>query len=126
MQDDAYGKAKAAPTPGRTPSAGTWSPAPHRSSPRTPGPYPSTPRPGWRSDLEIGAYVGVPIRDADGTLYGTICGLDPDGSPERLDEHEPLLRLFATLLGQILKSEHLRAEPPTGRPRWRGPRSTTS
>jgi len=65
---------------------------------------------GVAQDLSIGAYVGVPIRNADGTLYGTICGLDPERAPEHLDEHEPLLRLFATLLGQILKSEHLRSE----------------
>jgi diguanylate cyclase len=61
-------------------------------------------------ELSIGTYVGVPIPGADGTLYGTICGIDPHRSSERLHEHEPLLRLFATLLGQILLSEHLRAE----------------
>ena len=60
--------------------------------------------------LTIGTYVGVPIPGADGALFGTICGIDPNRSSERLYEHEPLLRLFATLLGQILKSEHLRAE----------------
>lgn len=65
---------------------------------------------GVTKDVSIGAYVGVPIRNADGTLYGTICGLDPRKAPEDLGEHEPLLRLFATLLGQILKSEHLRSE----------------
>ena len=61
-------------------------------------------------ELPIGTFVGVPIPGADGTLYGTICGVDPHRSSERLHEHEPLLRLFATLLGQILRSEHLRAE----------------
>src|SRR3954453_12358910 len=65
---------------------------------------------GAAQDLSIGAYVGVPIRNADGTLYGTICGLDPERAPEHLAEPEPLLRLFATLLGQIRKSEHLRSE----------------
>ena len=60
--------------------------------------------------MPIGTYVGVPIRGADGALYGTICGIDPHRSSERLHEHAPLLRLFATLLGQILHAEHLRAE----------------
>lgn len=60
--------------------------------------------------VPIGTFVGVPIPGADGTLYGTICGLDPVRSSERLHEHEPLLRLFATLLGQNLKSENLRVE----------------
>ena len=60
--------------------------------------------------VPIGTFVGVPIAGADGALYGTICGLDPVRSSERLHEHEPLMHLFATLLGQILTSEHLRAE----------------
>jgi diguanylate cyclase len=61
-------------------------------------------------DMPIGAYVGVPIRGADGTLYGTICGLDPRVASQRLTERAPLLHLFATLLGQILQAENLRAE----------------
>jgi diguanylate cyclase len=60
--------------------------------------------------MTVGAYAGVPIRGADGTLYGTICGLDPQVASERLTEQAPLLHLFATLLGQILQAEHLRAE----------------
>ena len=61
-------------------------------------------------DMAIGAYVGVPIRGADGTLYGTICGLDPRVASQTLTERAPLLHLFATLLGQILQAENLRAE----------------
>ncbi|HEX8518902.1 MAG TPA: diguanylate cyclase, partial [Pseudonocardia sp.] len=61
-------------------------------------------------ELEIGAYIGVPIRNGDGSLYGTICGLDPQIAAESLRDHAPLLGLFATLLGQILHAENLQAE----------------
>jgi len=60
--------------------------------------------------LTVGAYAGVPIRGADGALYGTICGLDPRVASQDLVEQAPLLYLFASLLGQILQAEHLRAE----------------
>ena len=29
----------------------------------------------------VGAYVGVPVCDGDGSLYGTLCGLDPEVQP---------------------------------------------
>jgi diguanylate cyclase len=58
----------------------------------------------------IGAYVGVPIRAGDGRLYGTICGLDPQIAARSLVDHAPLLRLCASLLGQILHGEQLRSD----------------
>lgn len=57
--------------------------------------------------MTIGAYVGVPIRAADGSLFGTVCGLDPSAQSSQLLEHAPLLRLLADLLGQILRAEKL-------------------
>ncbi len=60
-------------------------------------------------EQRIGTYLGVPIRGADDTLFGTICGIDPRRSSERLHDHAPLLHLCAALLGQILRGEHLRA-----------------
>jgi diguanylate cyclase len=65
---------------------------------------------GANLDLTIGAYAGVPIRGADGSLYGTICGLDPRVASPLLTEQAPLLHLFASLLGRILQAENLRAE----------------
>jgi diguanylate cyclase len=61
-------------------------------------------------DIEIGAYVGVPIRDSDGSLFGTLCGLDPVVQDDDLLEQAPLLHLLATLLGQVLQAERWRAE----------------
>jgi diguanylate cyclase (GGDEF)-like protein len=58
----------------------------------------------------IGAYVGVPIRGADGGVFGSLCGLDPHRQPGTLLDHAPLLELCATLLSQILLAEHVRLE----------------
>lgn len=58
--------------------------------------------------MEIGAYVGMPIRDADGTIFGTICGLSPHRQPERLHSYQPLLTMLADLLEQSLHTDHLR------------------
>jgi diguanylate cyclase len=60
-------------------------------------------------DITIGAYVGVPIHDGDGTLFGTLCGLDPVVQDDDLLQRAPLLHLLATLLGQILHAGRLRA-----------------
>ncbi|QJY45856.1 EAL domain-containing protein [Pseudonocardia broussonetiae] len=61
---------------------------------------------------EIGAYVGVPIRDVDGSVFGMICGLDPRPYPDpgQLHAHRPLLDVLAELLEQILHADHLRVE----------------
>ena len=58
----------------------------------------------------VGAYIGVPIRGADGGVFGSLCGLDPHPQPGSLLDHAPLLELCATLLSQILLAEHLRLE----------------
>jgi PAS domain S-box-containing protein len=58
--------------------------------------------------MPIGAYVGVPIRAANGALFGTICGLDPEvGSAEMLARASGL-RLLADLLGRVLEASSLR------------------
>ncbi|GAA3232390.1 hypothetical protein GCM10017691_26960 [Pseudonocardia petroleophila] len=54
--------------------------------------------------MSIGAYAGVPIRDDDGELFGTLCGFDPEVRGEDLLRHGPLLRLMAGLLG---RTEHV-------------------
>ncbi len=60
--------------------------------------------------LPIGSYVGIPIRAGDGTVFGTICGLDPVAQAPEITGHAPLLSLLSTLLGQILDAERLSAE----------------
>lgn len=60
--------------------------------------------------VPIGAYVGVPLRRGDGSLFGTICGLDPERQMEDLLEHEPLVQLLSRLLGMILDADLERTE----------------
>jgi diguanylate cyclase len=60
--------------------------------------------------MPIGSYIGVPIRGANGDLFGTICGMDPHRQPGSLLDHAPLLNVCATLLSEILYAEQLRLE----------------
>ncbi len=65
---------------------------------------------GVARQLDIGAYIGVPIQGGDGRLFGTLCGLDPRPQSTDLHQHATLLRLLASLLGQILVGERLQEE----------------
>lgn len=55
--------------------------------------------------VNIGAYVGVPITQPDGTLFGTLCAIDPLPQPESLTEHLSTVEMHARLLSTILLSE---------------------
>jgi diguanylate cyclase len=65
---------------------------------------------GVAAELRIGSYVGVPVRRANGELFGTICGLDPEIQSAALEAHAPLLDLLSTLLGTILEADLLRSD----------------
>ena len=58
--------------------------------------------------MDIGAYAGAPIADADGALFGVICGLNVEAKPE-LAHYEPLVSLLSRLLGMVLAADRLRA-----------------
>jgi diguanylate cyclase (GGDEF)-like protein len=55
--------------------------------------------------MQIGAYVGVPLRRADGTLFGTLCAIDPEPQPERIREDRDMVALMADLLSGLLEAE---------------------
>jgi diguanylate cyclase (GGDEF)-like protein len=55
--------------------------------------------------IAVGAYVGVPLRRADGTLFGTLCAIDPEPQPERIREDTEMVVLMAELLGGLLEAE---------------------
>ncbi|MEX2520394.1 MAG: GAF domain-containing sensor histidine kinase, partial [Paracoccaceae bacterium] len=61
--------------------------------------HPTPARYGFRS------FISVPIRRADGSLFGTLCALDP--APRRLSDLRVLsmFRLFAKLIGESLESD---------------------
>jgi diguanylate cyclase (GGDEF)-like protein len=60
--------------------------------------------------VQIGAYAGACIRDADGELFGALCGLDPQPQPELLAGAEPLLQMVSTLLSLVLTADRQRDE----------------
>ncbi len=53
----------------------------------------------------IGAYVGVPLKDLDGRLFGTLCAIDPAPQPEALNDSLLLVELLGGLLSGILSLE---------------------
>jgi diguanylate cyclase (GGDEF)-like protein len=60
--------------------------------------------------LKIGAYVGVPLNNADGTLFGTLCAIHPEPRPETITHELPLIELLASMLSGLLSSELSAAE----------------
>lgn len=55
--------------------------------------------------VKIGAYVGVPLRRADGALFGTLCAIDPEAQPESITQEQELLDLLGGLLSGLLQAE---------------------
>jgi diguanylate cyclase (GGDEF)-like protein len=55
--------------------------------------------------VDIGAYVGVPLRRPDGSLFGTLCAIDPDPQPETIESHLANVETYARLLATILNAE---------------------
>jgi len=57
------------------------------------------------AQLPIGAYVGVPLVDGEGRLFGTLCGLSPHAMPASLVQEQPLVEVFADMLSGLLSAE---------------------
>lgn len=56
------------------------------------------------SDFSIGSYLGVPITIENGTVFGTLCALDP--SPNALSEEDiPTLQRYANLIANSIELE---------------------
>lgn len=55
--------------------------------------------------VQVAAYVGVPLTQSDGTLFGTLCAIDPTPKPMGLELEQPLLELMAGMLSTILAAE---------------------
>jgi diguanylate cyclase (GGDEF)-like protein len=53
----------------------------------------------------IGAYAGVPLTFRDGSLFGTLCAIDPDPQPAEIADALPLVELLAGLLSKLLNIE---------------------
>ena len=60
---------------------------------------------GVAKQIDIGAYVGIPIMRPDGELFGTLCGLDPAPQSDDILQHAPLLHILGMLLSTILEAD---------------------
>lgn len=55
--------------------------------------------------IQIGAYIGMPLLKADGSLFGTLCAIDPAHQPEAIAREQELIELLATLLSTVLQAD---------------------
>lgn len=55
--------------------------------------------------VQIKAYIGVPIVREDGSLFGTLCAIDPSSQPESIVKEQELVELLGALLSSILQAE---------------------
>ncbi len=53
----------------------------------------------------INAYVGIPLTNTDGSLFGTLCAIDPVSQPVAIADDLELIELLAALLSSILDAE---------------------
>ena len=58
------------------------------------------------SNLTINAYIGVPIYDKNGTLFGTLCAIDKNPQTHIQSDEVVMLELFAKLLGTFLNCDN--------------------
>ncbi len=55
--------------------------------------------------VPIKAYIGVPLTGADGSLFGTLCAIDPAPQPNAITGEQELVELVASMLSTILAAE---------------------
>jgi diguanylate cyclase len=55
--------------------------------------------------LPVGAYVGVPLVDGEGQLFGTLCGLNPSPMSSAIVEEQPMVEVLADMLSGLLSAE---------------------
>lgn len=63
-----------------------------------------------RTGAEVGSYAGAVISEPDGTLFGAICGFDPEvrAGDQALLDAGPLLQLLGQLLSMVLAADRRR------------------
>lgn len=72
---------------------------------------------GIAAQIDIGAYIGIPIVQANGELFGTLCGLDPAAQSDQLMLHAPWLEILGMLLSVILDADLERTRQARARER---------
>src|SRR5579864_8448711 len=59
----------------------------------------------FAQSMQVGAYIGAPLLLADGTIYGTLCGLDREEKTKALEDQRRLVDMVAGLLSAIVSRE---------------------
>jgi len=57
------------------------------------------------SQVPIGAYIGIPLNQSDGELFGTLCAVDPSPQPDSLTDELEQIELVSRLLETVLECE---------------------
>jgi hypothetical protein len=60
---------------------------------------------GIGKELPIAAYIGVPLLRADGSLFGTLCAIDPAPQAPGVGEDFPLVEVSGRLLSSLLEKD---------------------
>ena len=60
--------------------------------------------------VQIKAYVGLPLVNSDGSLFGTLCAIHPSPQPQSIVEEKELVELLGAMLSTILQAELRAAE----------------
>ncbi|HLG43700.1 MAG TPA: sensor domain-containing diguanylate cyclase [Nitrospirales bacterium] len=55
--------------------------------------------------IPTGAYVGMPLVRGDGSLFGTLCAIDPSPQPDQIANQQPTIELLARMLSTILEAD---------------------
>lgn len=55
--------------------------------------------------MPIGAYIGIPLQQYDGSLFGTLCAIHPTPMPDAVSHELPIMELLGRLLSTILVKE---------------------
>lgn len=55
--------------------------------------------------VAIKAYVGLPLVQRDGSLFGTLCAIHPSSQPQSIVEEEELVGLLGAMLSTLLQNE---------------------
>lgn len=55
--------------------------------------------------IPISAYVGIPLKRADGSLFGSLCAINPRPMPEIVHTDQPLVEMLARMLCTLLEQE---------------------
>jgi len=55
--------------------------------------------------VPVGSYMGVPLHNPDGSVFGTLCAIHPTPREQSLESQLPMVKTFAGLLSNLMESE---------------------